>query len=291
VAVAAKSNSAKNSEVITVKSGNLSAADLEAEIAAMANALGEIKTVNGAPVRKPSRRKLPLKPQTTSDKKTKVKKPVSAKSVDSTEEKGERITVKVSKPKVVRTVSQPLDKKPSSSNDPKIINHSGKKMVRPISEIKHEDDSKNQPAHPETEKAPRAVKVSLDASSTSVEVHHPQEDKNVAKPAAESQESEPKDPETAMRPVRNEPETTMSDDNPEAEEKPAVNISSAKPAQTKREKKLRHVARIYDTHTYHMPIEVNYHHRKALLPRWGRIVMYLAAIAGMLGYAFFSGMI
>ncbi len=49
-----------------------------------------------------------------------------------------------------------------------------------------------------------------------------------------------------------------------------------------KDKHTPHVARIYDTRTYHIPISVDHHHRRAILPLWGQIVVLLIGLVAMI---------
>jgi hypothetical protein len=46
-------------------------------------------------------------------------------------------------------------------------------------------------------------------------------------------------------------------------------------------KRTPHAVRIYDTRTYHIPISVDRHHRKAMMPLWAQITIVLIGVAAM----------
>jgi len=66
-----------------------------------------------------------------------------------------------------------------------------------------------------------------------------------------------------------------------SESKPKSSSASSEPKHVSVHKRTPHVARIYDTNTYHLPLSVDYHHRKAMMPVWGQVATLIAAIVAV----------
>ncbi len=293
-----------------------SAKDLEAEIAAAASAISGMETVDGetmvkevkkktrsaskkipkkatkskaktnkAPAKSDSKPKATVKitTKTTASpvkKKTATKKPrtikvmatsdVKPRSHKSVKKTAKQATVEMptnEAPSAVKVTVKP--KTPIAENSEAIpvttLNHKGK-TLKPIGDV-----TKLQKAETKT------------ASSPKIGVARP-----VAKP-----KSKPKAVTNSVR-ITKKPISTKKpyevvkatiDDKqeaPETDSKPVEEVRQPVVEKAAKHKKhTPHVARIFDTQTYHIPITVDHHHRRAALPLWGQISAVAVGLAAM----------
>lgn len=344
---------AKKDEVLDFKASSKTPADIEAEIAAAASAIGGSVTVGGVSVPEhemslaqgkdtnpqPSQAEQSetdapnegkrSKPQPTaksaSKKKTKAK---SAKKKATKTSAGKKRSAQDAKQatKTANHAKSKSDKavtKKSAAVAPKKKSRKGKVMstsdIRP--QVARESSVKKAEITFEDNNAPSAVRVSVKPvadhapkteKSTSSQPELPNrhgktiaplsENVHGAKPAAplqaaESKSEEPTSHDKAVaitthtrvnaRPIAHPPAKPYAVIHKQL---PEAMRSQSEQQQAKSEKHAPHVARIYDTQTYHIPLSVDHHHRKAMFPVWGWVAIIAAGAIGMVVFGFVFGM-
>lgn len=172
-----------------------------------------------------------------------VKKAVVTSSSD-----GAPSAVKVTvKPK---SANKPLEKKVEEATAPQIMNHQGK-TLKPIST---NTDSVNA-SKPEIPAKPAKAVTSKVKVKEPIHTPKPYE-------VIKTEDTE----------TKHRPQTDESVEEPQQKEAPTTT-----PA---RHKRTPHVARVYDTQTYHLPLSVDHHHRRAQFPRWAQALLLLIGLAG-----------
>ena len=275
----------KKQEVLKVTDSSMSPEDLEAEIAASASAISGYETVAGKTIETPDKpkpkKKTTKKPEKTAKKSTPKKKTLAkttTKPKKPTQKKG-----KVMATSDVKPAPKPIKKPPTVA---KIVS----------------DDSESKPS---------AVKITIKtSSSTPAKPSSSQNTKNqilnhqgrTLQPIGSSTQAttptaKPRESKTGVAtPVAIKSEVQLSkkpqvvaSDKPYAVLKAATEVSESTEHQPHRagtgaghrHSDAPHVARIYDTKTYHIPLSVDHHHRKAMMPRWAQYVVLAIGIAAL----------
>lgn len=304
-----KTTDSKKSEVFKVKTHNLAPIDLEAEIAAMASTIGEAETVGGRPQTKASVKRKSSKPVQKVPESTRValKPEIVNHPASSMVSSGEEVIVNPEaseKPNMIPS-RQNADDEPAA--EPIAVMTHPKPVVAKVkmtSVIKGKTigDVIARPIHPATAKKPTQNAIPVITRPPIISQSHPEDSKQnndeFIAPETEVEvvnEIELPAPVVEARVVApaEEPEddidfvdTEQAEPDKVSDEQLILQAVAEKAQTTKPQKRVRHVARIFDTTTYHMPISVDHHSRKAALPRWARIVVLLVAIAGMIVYGF-----
>ena len=209
---------------------------------------------------------------------------VRPRNHSSVKKKAKRATINVTDenaPSAVKVKVEPKDivvKKPPVSapvtktkTEPAVIlNHRGKDVL-PLSGKSGSEEQSKPAKVPEPAKVrpssdePKAITGSVRVTSRPQEV--PKQDEPVT--------SEPAKPIHSPKPYDVMRKSTKS------ESKPKSSSASSEPKHVSVHKRTPHVARIYDTNTYHLPLSVDYHHRKAMMPVWGQVATLIAAIVAV----------
>lgn len=255
--MAKKAEDTKPNGVIKVEtSSDKTALELEAEISKLAKSAGK-KKPKVLPKKKPAAKAKVIKKPTATEPKA-----------DPVEDDGAvSIVVKHAPPAAKKSPinddSEELTKEP-----PKITGHRGRK-IEPL---------KAKPEVGMVEKIEEEVEV----AEEDVEKEEPKEEK-------------PEVDETEEPVAEEEAEKKSSDDSDSlATEKKLDAMADKFKAQKEAQKKLEdepQVAKIYDTKKYHVPINVNRHHRRNAVPMWAEILILIVGLLGALVYGVWSGVI
>lgn len=294
-----------------------SAKDIEAEIAAAASAIGGVKTEKSMDQPKEeaksaltvaAERKRGTAEEDTSKQevkpapvievpkktvKTSANKPKKSKRKTATKKITKKVTAK--KPAKETVDEQPVKlqsgavkvnifpksvvaKTDGKSGRSTSLNRHGKKLT-PIGDVrklkKAEKDAipKHKPLSPDA----IAVKV-IPKKKKPIKAKVNQKPYKVIKKAPPSelvQKPEPQETVVKVKPVEPQPAPA-----------PVPEIHKPQPV-----KRTPHAARLYDTRTYHMPLSVDHHHRRAIMPIWGRILVVMIGLVAASFTALMSGFI
>ena len=279
--------SKSKSDVLEVKSSSMSPADLEAEIAAAASSIGGAKTVNSSveleieeqlpdrklpAKKKPAPKKAPVKTaKKTTPKKASAKKPTKKTSKSMTDvrpgtpkkktvTKAKVKSASTSTPSAVKVKIEPKSAvaKRGRAEKPKTLNHHAKDL-KPIGDAKKLKAA----AKPKVVKAPKAKPVAV---TSKVKVK--------------------KKPISTPKPYKVVKAKSAGKIATKAATKAAPKKAAQPKPQPKPTKHTPHVARIFDTQTYHIPITVDHHHRKAAFPQWATFAIIMAGVGTLFALYF-----
>lgn len=260
-------------------------AELEAEIAATASALGGKSPKEKKPSVKEeteSAASEPIKVETETPEPEPVQPPVKDEAED--EDKGERLTVTIKKKEPATPPPEETDKKDEpESEKPTVIKHSGKKITPLSSQIRptttEEDEAKP------TEDAPEQAEAETDSQDTSTDDTPASPEETADSEASEDSDEKEEDNQTQK----------PSEPQNEASRKLAAMSGELKAREEQKaaenENNGQQTAKVYDTKKYHLPIKPGRHHRRAGFPRWAQVLILLLAVAGAAYYAWSSGLL
>lgn len=274
----------KKESVLNVKSTSMSPKDLEAEIAATAQAISELETVDGAtvasPKSKPSKKGSASKADegtSTQAKKASKKQPTKKGRVMSTSDvrpgvrppkksptKAEIKGEDSSGPSAVMVTVKPksIAVQPDSPNKAEVapLTHIGKD-IKPLSDKPKSADqatSSSPSADEQKKSAPTAI-----TSKVKINNAKPYDVIKVAEKSSNRHGDEGAVDTIESNNHSNSAHISHRTDSP-------------------------HVARIYDSKTYHIPLSVDRHHRKAMMPAWAWALTILIGIATAASYFIYT---
>lgn len=258
----------------------MSPADLEAEIAATATAIGEAKTIQSKLYKAEEAATPPTQPE--------------AASADD----GDKIEVVVSKPRLDKAKEESAASEPEQTlgTEPQIVGHR-QRTIQPIASDDEEplgDDS----VVVRKATAAEAVQVTEAAESAAGDGAIDTETTEVtAEASIESEEAEqvPVDQQAASATNMSDVADTGTEQQAPSEvagDETAFKLNEMASALKNRgqqtDSEEQNAAKIYDTKKYHVPIKVNRHHRKAAVPLWAEILILLVGVFAAVAYAAYS---